>query len=386
MLDDNNLRMKKKIFYIDPQSMNNLSEYDYSVTKEIDCEIIYLCSKYYDYKINPKLKYIYVFKYNYIKNVFQKSLSYVISLIYIAILIIKYKPVLVHIQWFKIPKLDYLFWKVVKKIFRIKIIHTAHNVLPHNTGNTYHDIYRKIYKNLSDKIIVHSTNTQEELCGLFHIEKEKVTIIRHGLLKMKYNEYEYKNQFRNSPLYEIIQDKIVFTSLGEQSYYKGSDLIIKTWLKTPQLNQSDKCVLVMAGKFDKIDYKKIENHKNVFIKNQRISNEEYMFWLKHTDAYLLPYRTISQSGALLTALSEHLPVITTNVGGISEPISIANIGWNIGDAKIENLQKTLLNILHSPEEILNIKKDDEGWKKIEKFYDWRKISKETELLYKFLTK
>ena len=74
--------MKKKIFYIDPQSMNNLSEYDYSVTKEIDCEIIYLCSKYYDYKINPKLKYIYVFKYNYIKNVFQKSLSYVISLIY----------------------------------------------------------------------------------------------------------------------------------------------------------------------------------------------------------------------------------------------------------------------------------------------------------------
>ncbi len=386
MLDDNNLRMKKKIFYIDPQSMNNLSEYDYSVTKEIDCEIIYLCSKYYDYKINPKLKYIYVFKYNYIKNVFQKSLSYVISLIYIAILIIKYKPVLVHIQWFKIPKLDYLFWKVVKKIFRIKIIHTAHNVLPHNTGNTYHDIYRKIYKNLSDKIIVHSTNTQEELCGLFHIEKEKVTIIRHGLLKMKYNEFEYKNQFRNSPLYEIIQDKIVFTSLGEQSYYKGSDLIIKTWLKTPQLNQSDKCVLVMAGKFDKIDYKKIENHKNVFIKNQRISNEEYMFWLKHTDAYLLPYRTISQSGALLTALSEHLPVITTNVGGISEPISIANIGWNIGDAKIENLQKTLLNILHSPEEILNIKKDDEGWKKIEKFYDWRKISKETELLYKFLTK
>lgn len=376
--------MKKKIFYIDPQSMNNLSEYDYSVTKEIDCEIIYLCSKYYDYKINPKFKYIYVFKYNYIKNVFRKSLSYVISLIYIAILIIKYKPVLVHIQWFKIPKLDYLFWKVVKKIFRIQIIHTAHNVLPHNTGNTYHDIYRKIYKNLSDKIIVHSANTQEELCGLFHVEQEKVAIIKHGLLKMKYNEIEYKNQFRNSPLHEIIQNKIVFTSLGEQSYYKGSDLIIEAWFKSPQLNQSDKCVLILAGKFDKIDYKKIENYKNVYIKNQRISNEEYMFWLKHTDAYLLPYRTISQSGALLTALSEHIPVITTNVGGISEPISIAHIGWNIGDAKIENLQKTLLNILHSPEEILNIKKDDEGWKKIEKFYDWRKISKETELLYELL--
>lgn len=83
---------------------------------------------------------------------------------------------------------------------------------------------------------------------------------------MKYNEIEYKNQFRNSPLHEIIQNKIVFTSLGEQSYYKGSDLIIEAWFKSPQLNQSDKCVLILAGKFDKIDYKKIENYKNVYIK------------------------------------------------------------------------------------------------------------------------
>lgn len=50
---------------------------------------------------------------------------------------------------------------------------------------------------------------------------------------MKYNEIEYKNQFRNSPLREIIQNKIVFTSLGEQSYYKGSDLIIEAMVQKP---------------------------------------------------------------------------------------------------------------------------------------------------------
>ena len=50
--------MSNKIFYIDPQSMHNLAEYDYSVTKNMDCEIIYICSKYYDYDINPKLTYI----------------------------------------------------------------------------------------------------------------------------------------------------------------------------------------------------------------------------------------------------------------------------------------------------------------------------------------
>ena len=134
--------MSNKIFYIDPQSMHNLAEYDYSVTKNMDCEIIYICSKYYDYDINPKLTYIYAFKYNHIKNRIKKAVSYLFSLIYIAVLINEYKPTLVHIQWFKIPKLDYFFWSIIKKIFHVHIIHTAHNVLPHNTGTKHQAIYK----------------------------------------------------------------------------------------------------------------------------------------------------------------------------------------------------------------------------------------------------
>lgn len=83
---------------------------------------------------------------------------------------------------------------------------------------------------------------------------------------MKYNEEKYKKQFKNSALLEKLENKIVFTSLGEQSYYKGSDLIIEAWLRSSTLNQSDKCVLVMAGKFKNIDYKEVEKYKNVFIK------------------------------------------------------------------------------------------------------------------------
>lgn len=378
--------MSNKIFYIDPQSMHNLAEYDYSVTKNMDCEIIYICSKYYDYDINPKLTYIYAFKYNHIKNRIKKAVSYLFSLIYIAVLINEYKPNLVHIQWFKIPKLDYFFWSIIKKIFHVHIIHTAHNVLPHNTGTKHQAIYKKIYTNLSDKIIVHSANTKKEICNIFNIDQDKIAIIRHGLLTMKYNEEKYKKQFKNSALLEKLENKIVFTSLGEQSYYKGSDLIIEAWLRSSTLNQSDKCVLVMAGKFKNIDYKEVEKYKNVFIKNIRVSNEEYMFWLSHTDAYLLPYRNISQSGALLTALSEHIPVVTTNAGGISEPMSIAKVGWNIGEANVENIQTTLLHILKNSDETKKIKQNQMGWKAIEDFYNWDEISYKTEMLYQLTTK
>uniref|UniRef100_UPI00402972AC glycosyltransferase n=1 Tax=Prevotella sp. TaxID=59823 RepID=UPI00402972AC len=373
--------MDKIIFYINPQSMSNLAEYDYFVTFGIKYRIIYLCSKFYDYHVNPKLKYIPVFKYNHKKSKLSKAISYIISLLHIALLIMIYRPNLVHIQWFKLPTLDYKYWMCIKKIFHIKIIHTAHNILPHNTGKTYQYIYGKIYKKLSDKIIVHTANTKLEICNLFQIEDNKVAVIKHGLLCFKYDEGIYKKLCQESNLSKKIENKIVFTSLGEQSMYKGSDLILDVWLKTPELNQSNKCFLVIAGKFYKIDESEIKKCKNVYIKNERISNEEYIYWVKHSSAYLLPYKTISQSGALLTMLSAHLPVIASNVGGISEPMTIADIGWNIGKANFLNLQKTLLHILHTPEEILRKKKNDSGWNKIEKFYDWNEISKQTEMLY-----
>lgn len=365
--------------------MSNLAEYDYSVTHEMNCNIIYLCSKYYDYEINPKLTYIPIFEYNHKKNCLTKTVSYINSLLCIIFYTIKYKPALVHIQWFKIPKIDYYFWKILKETFHFQVIHTAHNLLPHNTGEKYKHIYGNIYSKLADKTIVHSSNTKKELTKLFGIAQDKVIVIRHGLLNMKFNEERFKEISQNSNYKEFIKDKIVFTSLGEQSWYKGSDTIIDVWKSTPELYQSDKCCLVIAGKFDGINYKELENIKNVIIKNNRISNEEYMFWLKHTAAYLLPYRVISQSGALLTTLAAHIPIVVSNVGGLNEPLNVAEVGWNIGDANPENLRKTLLTILHTPQIIEHIKNDYKSWNSIEAFYDWKRISKQTESLYYEMT-
>lgn len=373
--------MRNNIFFIDPQSMGNLAEYDYSVTQGMNCNIIYLCSKYYDYDINKKLTYLPIFSYNHKKNLLLKISSYLFSLICIAYYIIKHKPALIHIQWFKIPIVDYIFWKTLKKVYKVPIVHTAHNVLPHNTGNKYKIIYGKIYCNLTNKIIVHSSNTKEELIKLFSLPQDKIIVIRHGLLRMKYNGEKYEEISLYSPYNEIIKGKIVFTSLGEQSWYKGSDIIINAWKSTPELRQSDKCCLIIVGKFDGINYTELKNIKNVIVKNERISNEEYMYWLIHTDTYLLPYRKISQSGALLTVLAAHIPVIVTNEGGISEPLSIANVGWNIHTCNVENLRKILLEIVNNPNKAKNVKTDIKSWNKIEKFYDWQHISHDTENLY-----
>ena len=44
-----------KIIYIDPQSMRNLSIYDYGVLSEIQGDVTYICSKYYDHLLLPSI-------------------------------------------------------------------------------------------------------------------------------------------------------------------------------------------------------------------------------------------------------------------------------------------------------------------------------------------
>jgi hypothetical protein len=92
-LNDEKVEMKKnKIFYIDPQSMRNLSVYDYNMLSEVTDNVYYYCSVYLDYKRNPNFFYKTVFSYNHINVNFIKALSYALSLIRILLDIVILKP------------------------------------------------------------------------------------------------------------------------------------------------------------------------------------------------------------------------------------------------------------------------------------------------------
>jgi glycosyltransferase involved in cell wall biosynthesis len=84
----------------------------------------------------------------------------------------------------------------------------------------------------------------------------------------------------------------------------------------------------------------------------------------------------------MTTISEKIPTLVTNVGGLPEPLKLAKIGWIIEDDINEaNLQAALLNILHNPEEIRKIKQDENAWRKVQDYYDWHNISLQTQGLY-----
>lgn len=371
----------RPIFYIDPQSYRNLSVYDYQLLSGINHNNIwYFHSIYYDHLPIKGVQQRALFAYNKKNNALLKALSYICSYLQILLYIVRYRPQIIHVQWFKLPAFDYFFFKITRQLLRFSLVHTAHNILPHDTGDRYRTSYEKLYK-LSDSIIVHTNTTKNELIQQFSVEPARISVIPHGLLQLTIDKKKLDALIPQFKQKYQIEGKMVFTALGEQTYYKGIDILAKAWASAPELNQDPNCKLIIIGHNNGLDFSMLKNYSNAIVEDRRLSDEEFFYILTHTCVYLLPYVKISQSGALLTVLSTRTPVLVSEVGGLTEPLEIAHVGWKIQPNNPSALQKALIYIKTHPNEIRDIKENEDTWRLIEKHYNWESISKQTLAVY-----
>ena len=359
-----------KIFYIDPQSYNNLADYDRYLLSNIDVDKYFFCSEKFNFEISGNTKIDKCFCYNSLIG-FRKIISYIKSIIYVLKNVKKHKPEIIHFQWLKIPQFDYFVLKNIKRVSRkTKIIFTAHNILPHNTGNKYKKIYEKIYSFI-DGIIVHGNKTKDNLLQKFSIDKNKVVVIPHGFLPREKKEKQKKDD----------GDFITFSIIGSLSKYKGVDLLVEAWCTSEQLLESKNCKLLIAGAGKMDCLENIPLNKNIELVNRFLSDEELDEIIEKTDISILPYRVISQSGVLLTMLAENKPVIVSNVGDITQPFEFAKCGWILENIEVETIRNLLESIVKDKSEYTKIKNDTKMWAEIKQFYSWEDIGKKTQIFY-----
>lgn len=370
-----------KILYIDPQSYNNLEKYDYGVLSSIkDFDIYFFGSVLWKGAKIPNAHMNLWFNYNLKSNPINKAFSYAKTIFKIVKYINKIKPQIVHIQWLRLWIVDLTFVKYLKSR-GIIIVFTAHNILPHDTGNKHFNQFKKFYS-IVDSIIVHSEKTKSELCDRFNINDNKVSVIPHGIINLCCDEkLVLDNMISFSKKYQL-KGKKIFSSLGLQSKYKGIDVLIDVWSKSKEFKDNDDVRLILAGINKGIDYSPVKNIKNVILMDWKLTDEEFISLTRLSNIILLPYREISQSGVLFTAISNNVPVLVSNAGGLSEPLKIGNIGINIGDLTFNHLYESLLNILD--DEILISFNNVTSFEKVKKFYSWNTISLKTQNLYKTL--
>lgn len=364
-----------RVFYVDPMSYSNLALYDYSLLSNIqDIDLYYFCNTKYDSnELNIKRKKIY----NYSdKTKFFKITSYITAQLTLFKSIIQLRPNVVHFQWVKIPSIDYLLLKLIRKK-NIKTILTAHDVLPHNSGDRYMEIYKKIYTKV-DAIIVHSDSTKIELIEWLDVSAKKIHVIPHGLLNIGQNidfdrvEY-YMKKFR---LDFDLDNKLVFSALGTINDYKGIDLIVDAW-KQDNITKNEDLKLIIAGKGSHSKIEELKGKTNVIIENRFLLVEEFLALLRITDFVLLPYKQISQSGILLTAINEKKRVIVSEVGGLTDPFKFGKIGYVLSELSSKELNSVIIHARSNA----NSYPEDETWDRIFEYFNWENIGLKTKRLY-----
>lgn len=366
-----------KILYIDPMSYNNLAIYDYNLLSNIECEIYFAGNELYDIELPTGVTFCPIFKYSQKKSLF-KIFSYIISILKIVKLVKKINPDIIHIQWIRLWFVDFLFLKYLRWK-RKNIIYTAHNILPHNERKSDYQHYYKYYHSLKN-IIVHSKKSKEQLVSEFNIKQEYITVIPHGVLDLsqaldKQSVAAIKKEL--SEKYDL-SNKIVFSMLGGLDKYKGSDLVFDVWNESFATNEE--VFLFTCGKISDEISTNIDLLQNTYTDFNRIDNAMFLAILQLTDVLLLPYRKISQSGVLLSAINEKIPFLVSNAGGLSDALSIANVGWNIGIATKKTLSEQMQSILNNKDE-LNEKKHSPLWEKLSDYYSWKEIGIKIQRLY-----
>ncbi|MCQ2075500.1 MAG: glycosyltransferase family 4 protein [Bacteroidaceae bacterium] len=372
-----------KLFYIDPQSYNNLSVYDYSLLKGVEgCDISYYHNTQYQCEHIKGTRYKAVFDYNK-KSGIQKALSYINSMLLIAKDIINERPDVIHIQWLRLWIVDIIFALFIRTLGK-HLVFTAHNALPH----TYHKgdkIKYKLYYKVVTAIIVHTQCTKTELIEDFGIDKDKINVIPHGILDYPIDNHKVAERCRELRTeLNIGEDDIVFSCMGYQYLYKGIELVIKAWKESEVLHNNPKCHLLIVGKNRDVPhvlFDEVSIYNNVYILDQQLDDTDFNAFLRLTSVILLPYISISQSGLLFSAMCSNTPILVSNVGGLTDPLHYQKVGWCIGMPTIENVKIHMEQLVNNPYETKVIQNDYEAYEKIREIYSWSSISKTTSQLY-----
>ncbi len=301
---------------------------------------------------------------------------------------------LFHIQWLnKFVYFDRTLLNLYYKMFGKTLVYTAHNIdetQRDGGGSLMNRWTLKFMYGITDHIIVHTSLMKQQLVDIFKVNKDKISVIPHGIHNAIPETGLTCRQAREKLLLHPEDKVIVF--FGNIVPYKGLEYLLLALkeLKTKYENIK----LIMAGRIHKVPayrdkiFAIIEEHSLqdcIIQKTEFIPDEEIEVLFKSADISALPYVYIFQSGILFVSYNFGLPVVATDVGSLREEILEGKTGFVCRPEDSEDLARKIEAYFES-DIYRNL---DQNRPKIKEYandkYSWEKIGEKTEHVYaKFL--
>jgi glycosyltransferase involved in cell wall biosynthesis len=250
-----------------------------------------------------------------------------------------FDPDIVVIPWwvaFWAPQV-WIISRLLKRNRHTKILLFCHNVMPHDK-NVLEHMARKLILKEGDYYVVQSSEEEEQLKTL--LPRSNVKRVFHPT----YDELIMKPLPENRsprPPYHVL-------FFGFVRQYKGLKYLIEA---ISILRKDTDVRLTVSGEF----WEDIEAYRRqvdslgisqyVELLDKYVPNEEFNALFEQTDVAVLPYISVTGSGALQLALAFNKPVITTAIGSLSEVIIDGFNGFTVPPKDPERLADAIKKAL-----------------------------------------
>lgn len=206
----------------------------------------------------------------------------------------------------------YKFLRLARRLGK-KIVWTVHDLEPHDGGNLADRVGTAILARTADLVICHAAATRERLVRRYFGRRDTTVLMRHG----NYDGVFPPARPREETLAGLALDpaKRTLVAAGSLRNYKGYDVAIAAAAELGPDYQ-----LVIAGGYDPVAPELADDLRrraaavpNVRLVFESVSDARLSDLYAAADCVLLPYRWITGSGALLTALTLGRAVVATDL-------------------------------------------------------------------------
>jgi glycosyltransferase involved in cell wall biosynthesis len=238
----------------------------------------------------------------------------------------------------------FYLWLWIVRVSGMRLVWTAHNVLP--IGARFADDIkaRRRLVDSSDLVISHSRATLAELAEL-GIVPRKTVVIPHG-------PYEVAGEHEHLRIPASTPGPRKFLFFGMMSEYKGIDTLLTAFAELPPGLEAE---LMVVGECRDPSLEASlrdlarRSTRRVDLGFERVPEAEVSKLLEGADAMVLPYRQSSTSGSALLALSHGRPLIVPDLPGLAELPDEAIVRY---DRTVDGLTDALADLIRADDGVL----------------------------------
>jgi glycosyltransferase involved in cell wall biosynthesis len=247
------------------------------------------------------------------------------SMLRALLFLLRERPEVLVLQWWSGTVLhSHLLLAVAARLLRARVVIEFHEILDPSEmrialAHAYVRLTAPLLVRLASAFVVHAEQDRPALEQRYGVEQQQISVVPHG----PYDHYQLRDG--ESVLREAPAGCCNLLFFGLVRPYKGLENLIQAFDSLPP-DQVQNYWLTIVGEVWEgwtLPAEMIASSRyreRITFVDRYASDAEVAAYFAGADAVVLPYHRSSGSGTLHIAMSQGLPVVVTNVGGLAEAV------------------------------------------------------------------